>query len=319
MRRRKLFDAFSTALSFLGGAALFGVAMNMFLSPGKVVMGGITGISATINYLMPQIPIGAMIIVINIPLLFLNMRAVGLRAMLKTIAGIVASSIMIDLLTFLPVTLDDPLLCALFGGAIMGSGAGLMLSRGFTTGGSDLAAILIKRKIRNLTTGRLILFIDVLVITGSAIFMQNYQGIIYSAVSIFAYSVAIDAVMGGAERAKLVIIISGEHEKIAQAVSKEINRGVTLLHGSGWYTGENKEVLMCVVKRHEEYLIKTVVEKIDPYAFMVLSDAAEVLGMGFKKIEAPSRDQTDKKAELKAEGSRRKKEQTSKEKRRKRR
>ncbi len=285
MRRRKIVDLFSTLFSFFGGAALFGVAMNMFLSPGKVVMGGITGISATINYMFPQIPIGITIMVINIPLLFLNMKAVGTKAMLKTIAGIVASSVMIDLLTFLPVGLDEPLLCALFGGAVMGSGAGLMLSKGYTTGGSDLAAFLLKRRVRNLTTGRIILFIDILVITGSAFAMKDFNGIIYSAVSIFAYSVAIDAVMGGSERAKLVIIISSEYQKIATAVSNEVHRGVTLLHGSGYYTGENKEILMCVVKRHEEYQIKTIVEEIDPVAFMIFSDATEVLGMGFKKIE----------------------------------
>lgn len=285
MKNRKLYDAFSTWVSFFGGAALFGVAMNMFLSPGKIVMGGITGISTTINYMFPSLPIGVMIMLMNVPLLFLNMRAVGARAMIKTLAGIVVSSVMIDVLTFLPVTLDDPLLCSLLGGAIMGSGAGLMLARGFTTGGSDLAAFLLKRKIRNLTTGRIILLIDVIVVVGSALVMKNYEGIIYSAISIFAYSVAIDAVMGGAERAKLAFIVSSDHKKIAAAISKEINRGITVLHGNGWYTGEDKEILMCVVKRHEEYLIKKVVEKEDPYAFMILSDATEVLGMGFKKIE----------------------------------
>ncbi len=285
MKNRKFYDAFSTWVSFFGGAILFGVAMNMFLSPGKIVMGGITGISATINYMFPSIPIGVMIMLMNIPLLFFNMRVVGVRAMLKTVAGIAVSSVMIDLLTFLPVTLDDPFLCALLGGAILGSGAGLMLTRGFTTGGSDLTAFLLKRKIRNLTTGRIILLIDVIVVVGSALVMKNYEGIIYSAISIFAYSVSIDAVMGGAERAKLAFIVSSDHKKVAAAISNELNRGITVLHGNGWYTGEDKEILMCVVKRHEEYLIKKVVEKEDPTAFMILSDATEVLGMGFKRIE----------------------------------
>ncbi len=297
--KRRIFSAFSNLLLLFGGAALFGVAMNMFLSPAKVIMGGVTGIATTMNFVFPQVPIGLAIMVINIPLLILNVKMVGTKSMLKTVAGIALSSIMIDALIFLPVGLEEPLLCALFGGALIGTGTGMMLIGGYTTGGTDLAASLIRRKFRGLTTGKIVLLMDAAVIIGSAFVMKDFQSIIYSAVSIFACSVSIDAVMGGADRAKLVIIVSTEHEKIAKAVSSEVNRGVTILHGSGYYTGENKEVLMCVVKRHEEYQIKTVVEKIDPVAFMILSDATEVLGMGFKQIEQKDADEKGKKLEKK--------------------
>ena len=284
MKNTKYVEFFYSAGAFVGGAALFGVAMNMFLSPGKIVMGGATGIATTVNHLFESIPIGIMIMAINVPLLLLNLKQIGTGAMLRATAGIVASSTAIDLMTFLPVTLDEPLLCAVLGGVTMGAGAGLMLTRGFSTGGSDLAALMLKKHIKSLTTGRIILIIDAAIVLGSAVIMKSYESIIYSAVSIFAYSAAIDAVMGGSDRAKLVIIVSHHYEAIADAVAKRLSRGVTVLHGNGWYTKENREVLMCVVKRQEGYLLKTIVENTDPDAFMILSDATEVLGVGFKAI-----------------------------------
>jgi len=297
MNRKKYTELISSTIAFLGGAALFGVSMNMFLSPGNVVMGGITGIATTINFLYDKLPIGVLIFTLNVPLLLMNIKVNGFRSMIKTVLGIAASSIAIDLTTFLPATLSDPMLCAILGGVTMGTGAGLMLTRGFTTGGSDLAAVLLKRKFKRLSTGRLILIIDVFVVVGSALVMKRFEGIIYSSISIFAYSSSIDAVMGGSEKAKMAILISAKHSEIAEAVSDRLERGVTFLHGGGWYTKENKEVLMCVVKRNEEYQLKQIVESVDRDAFMILCDATEVLGMGFKEIEKKdsSPDETEKK------------------------
>lgn len=289
MNKKKFAELTSSTIAFLGGAALFGVSMNMFLSPGNVVMGGITGIATTINFLYEKLPIGVLIIVLNIPLLLLNIKVNGFRSMIKTVLGIAASSVAIDLMTFLPATLNDPLLCAILGGVTMGTGAGLMLTRGFTTGGSDLSAVLLKKKFKRLTTGKLVLIVDVIVVVGAAIVMKSFEGVIYSSIAIFAYSVSIDAVMGGSEKAKMAIIVSAHHVEIAEAVSEGLERGVTYLHGGGWYTKENKEVLMCVVKRNEEYRLKQIVEKIDRDAFMILCDATEVLGMGFKEIDEESR------------------------------
>lgn len=304
MNKKSVLSFIYSCFSFLAGAALFGVSMNMFLSPGKVVMGGATGIATVINYLVPTLPIGIMIMVINAPLLLLNAKYVGAQALFKTVSGIVVSSVMIDTLTFLPVTMNDPLLCAVLGGVTMGAGAGMMLTRGFTTGGSDLAAVMLKRLFRRLTTGRIILIIDALVVAGSAIVMKSYEGVLYSAVSIFAYSATIDAVMGGAERAKVAYIVSTKYEAIASEITEKLGRGITLLTGSGWYTGEDKRVIMCVVKRHEEFALKMIIEKSDPAAFMILSDATEVVGMGFKSIE----DEGEKFKKNKAEKKKLKKE-----------
>lgn len=258
--------------------------MNMFLVPGNVVMGGATGIATVINYLFKNIPIGILIMVINVPLLLINLKQVGAKEMLKTIAGIIASSIAIDLMTFLPVTIDDPLLCAVLGGVTMGTGAGLLLTKGFSTGGSDLAALMLQRRIKAFTTGRILLVIDALIVITSAIVLKSYETVLYSAVSIFAYSTALDAVMNGSEKEKLAFIVSNKHEMIANSITTHLDRGITVLCGKGWYTKEEREVLLCVVKRREAYLLKNLVEKADPDAFMVFTDATEVLGEGFKTI-----------------------------------
>ncbi len=284
MKKRKIKEIIYTAASFVGGAALFGISMNMFLAPGNVVMGGATGIATTVNYLFDSIPIGILILAINIPLLALNLHRLGVLETLKTLAGIVVSSIAIDLMTFLPVTLDDPLLCAVLGGVTMGAGAGLMLTRGFSTGGSDLAAMMLQKRIKSMTTGRILLIIDAVIVISSAFVMRNYETVIYSAVSIFSYSTALDAVMNGSDREKLALIISDKYEKIADEVVSQLDRGVTVFHAGGWYSKEEKEVLMCVVKRQEVYILKNLVEKLDPAAFMIMADATEVLGEGFKSI-----------------------------------
>lgn len=312
MKKNTVLNSLYGCVSFLGGAALFGIAMNMFLSPGHVVMGGATGIATTINFLFPKIPIGIMIMAINVPLLLLNTRYVGSGAILKTVGGIAVSSVMIDVLTFLPVTIEDPLLCAVLGGVTMGSGAGMMLSRGFTTGGSDLAALMLKRRFKMLTTGRIILIIDAAVVLGAAFIMKRYEGILYSAVASFAYSAAVDAVMGGAERAKIAYIVSEKYEDIAAQITEQLHRGVTVLDGNGWYTKEEKKVLMCVVKRHEEYSIKTIVEKTDPTSFMVLSDATEVVGEGFKSSADAERDMAKIRAEKRSKRKKRREEKREK-------
>ncbi len=301
MNKKKYKQYLTEFFSFFGGAVLFGLSMNMFLEPANVVMGGLTGVATTINYLYNKLPIGAMIFALNIPLLLMNIKINGFKSMVKSVLGIAASSLAVDVTKFVPATLNDPMLCAILGGVTMGAGAGLLLSRGYTTGGSDLTAFLLKRKFKRLTTGRLVLIVDVFVVVGSAIVMGSWEGIIYSSVSIFAYSASIDAVMGGSEKAKMAIIISSKPEEIACSIDKVLNRGVTYLHGEGWYTKSEKEVLMSVVKRDEEFLIKQVVEGVDRDAFMILCDATEVLGSGFKETERQELEAAEEKAKRREE------------------
>lgn len=267
--------------SFIVGSLLYGAAMNMFLKPGGIVLGGATGISTTVNYLF-HTPIGLGIIVINIPIIIISLKVFGLKALINTILGILGTSIAVDTMTFMPVTITDPLLCAIFGGLCLGAGTGTLFTRGFTTGGSDLISLILKRKFKQMSTGKLIMIIDFVVIAAAALITRHLEGIFYSLIATYAYMLMIDLVLGGADKAKLAFIISPKYQIIADDIFNQLSRGVTILYGRGWYTKDDKCILMCVVKKTELYKIKVLIHSIDPEAFIIFSDASEVMGYGFK-------------------------------------
>ncbi len=278
MHRKSLYE---DILAAGAGCALFGIGLSLFLTPCGVILGGASGIAVLIHRYIP-LPVGAGIILVNLPLLIFSVRLTGWRGMARTILGVLAASLSTDIWAALPAATDDPLLGAVFGGAIMGAGGALMLPRGVTTGGTDLAAYLICKKQKRIKFGTVIMLIDAVIVSGAAVLSGNFSGIIYSAAAITAYSVALDAVMGSLGRAKLSLIISEKHEEIGNAITRDISRGVTVLNGRGWFTGTERAVILCVVKRSELFALKTLVRTVDPAAFLIISDAAQVLGHGFE-------------------------------------
>ena len=273
--------AMETAILLLG-SVMFGLSVNLFIEPGQITMSGFTGISTTINHFFGT-PIGIMLIFLNMPLLFLEWRRAGGAGVLRTGIGILFTSVAVDGLSFIRSDFTDPLLCAVFGGLIMGAGGGLLLTRGYTTGGSDLCAFLLTRKFRRLTTGRAILLIDVVIVVGSSALMLRWTGLLYSFVAVWCYTTAFDRVLEGFGGAKLVMIISDKYEEIARQVSEQMHRGVTLLYGAGWYTGTQRNILRCVIKRSEQYALTNLARRADPRSFVILSNASEVLGEGFEE------------------------------------
>ena len=203
--------------------------------------------------------------------------------MMKTIIGTVVSSVAIDVFSFIPAMSVDMLLCALAGGGGMGVGAGIMFIRGFTTGGGDLCASMINRRAPRFSPGRLILIIDATIIVAASIVMQKYEILIYCLAASASYGLAVDFVINGAFVCRSVFIISDMHEEIADRIIHELDRGVTVLEGEGWYTKEPRKVLLCVVRRREEFSLRKLVAEIDPNAFIILSSGAEVIGHGFER------------------------------------
>ena len=273
--------AIETAI-LLVGSIMFGLSVNLFIEPGQITMSGFTGVSTTINHFFDT-PVGIMMIFLNLPLLFLYWRRDGGVGVLSTGLGILFTSFEVDGLSFIRSDFTDPLLCAVFGGLIMGAGGGLLLTRGYTTGGSDLCAFLLTRKFRRLTTGRVILLIDVAIVVGSSALMLRWTGLLYSFVAVWCYTTAFDRVLEGFGGAKLVMIISDKYEEIALQISEQMRRGVTLLYGAGWYTKTQRNILLCVIKRSEQYALTNLARRADPGAFVILSNAAEVLGQGFEE------------------------------------
>ncbi len=263
------------------GSAIYAVAFNWFFQPNNISMGGFTGIAQIINRLVPALPVGVLAIVLNIPLFYLGVRKQGLKLLVSSLFAMTVGSLMIDGLgmvyTFQPM---EPLLACIYGGVLLGLSMGLLLNVGATTGGTELAARLLKYKLRHLSIGKLCLGIDVIVICLYALTFRSINNALYGIISMYISSLAMDMIVYGSINAKMAYIISGKSQEVTQRLL-EMNLGVTLLNGRGAFTGEEKQVVLCAFKRSQIAAIKAAVISIDPNAFIIVCEAHEVLGEGF--------------------------------------
>lgn len=262
------------------GSAICALAFNMFLVPNKIAPGGVSGV-ATVLYHQFGFPVGVTMLVINIPLFLMGFRYLGGPFGIKTFYATILMSLFTDLMTGLPLLTDNPLLAAVFGGIILGVGLGLTIYCNSTTGGTDLLAMLIHRLLPHLTVGRILLFIDFLVVTYAAVSFKNYELGLYAVITIFLAARMIDEIIEGADHAKGIFIISQEQEAIARKLLDR-DRGVTAFHGRGMWTGTDREILLCIIRNREIPRVKRVIREIDPDAFVFVTQVSEVLGEGFK-------------------------------------
>lgn len=298
----------------IGGIAL-AISYNMFLIPANVYIGGAGGIATLLNILY-GFPTGVVIICINIPLIALFCYFYGFKNSVNSILGILATSVIIDLTEKFhvfpqpfPTPGENPLLCALFGGITVGISTGVLFWRGFTTGGSDIGALLLKVRFRNIPTAKLIFAVDIAVVVTAAVVTKDYLSVFYSFISIVVSAAVIDIVIGGFDRGKLAYIFSDKYEEIASEITNKMHRGVTILEGYGWYTKESKKVILCAVRKRELFLLKNIAKKTDDKVFMIFSDATEMIGEGFKThvedteaitpVDRSSREKVKKRADKK--------------------
>lgn len=269
-------------LYFIIGAAVYSVAVNMFLSPNGISPGGFTGVATVVNYLT-QIPTGVMLFVFNIPVLILGYIKMGGMFILKTsfVTALVSSALDISA-RLLPPLKTDGILASLFGGILMGLGLSLILLRGATTGGIDIIAKLINRKYRHLSVGKIILMADGFVIILTALVYKNAEIALYSVVAIYAGTRVMDILLYGADRGKIIYIVTSQPDLICREINNNIGRGVTRLSVVGGYTGELRTMLMCTVRAHEAAAVHDAIREYDERAFIVVSDAGEIIGEGFK-------------------------------------
>lgn len=268
---------------------VYSVAYNMFLVPGNIFVGGIGGLATVWNVLY-GFPTGLVILILNIPLIIGLMIVYGVRSSIKSIIGIATGSLFVyiaELLDLFPPAFANPgenkLLYAIFGGVTLGISIGLFFSRGFTTGGTDIVALLLKPKFKKLSTSNLILITDVVTITYAAIAMKDWLTVLYSFVAVLMSTGVLGLVSGGFDKGGILYIFSPKNEDIANAISTRLARGVTILDGMGWYTKNPEKIIMCVVKKSEIYQLKLIVKEIDPNAFMIVGESMETIGQGFKQ------------------------------------
>lgn len=263
------------------GCALYALCFNWFFQPNNISMGGFTGVAQIINRFFPVLPIGVMSIVLNVPLFYIGVRKQGVKLLISSLYAMSVGSLMLDGLAavyaFQPM---EPLLACIYGGVMLGVSMGLMLTVGATTGGTELAARLLKYKLRHISIGRLCLTIDVIVICLYALTFRSINNALYGIVAMYISSLAMDTVVYGSINAKIAYIISNHSGDIARKLL-QMDLGITLLDGRGGFSGDEKQVVLCAFKRSQIAAIKSAVTAIDPNAFIIVCEAHEVLGEGF--------------------------------------
>jgi uncharacterized membrane-anchored protein YitT (DUF2179 family) len=268
-------------LQIIVGALLYAIGFRYFTYPNDIVPGGVSGIAMIINYLT-DLPVGVLIIVMNIPLFLLSWKRFGLRFLLLSLFATLLSSAAMDVLAAFPLEIThEPLLAAVYGGIIKGVGFGLIYRAGGTTGGTDFVAKFLRLRYPYIHLSTFLLGLDVAVIAAFAVIFRKYDSAMYAILCMFIVSRVIDLMLYGAVNSKVCYIITDESRAVKNAIMETLNRGVTFLHGRGAWSGEEKDVILCVIKPQQIVDLKRLVKKIDERAFLIVSDAREVFGKGF--------------------------------------
>jgi len=259
------------------GSILISVALNMFLLPCKIVLGGFTGIAMMFNYYW-GLPVGAMTVALNVIPVIINIKLYGFRFLIGTIIGTVVSGAFTDHVNIWPVTTSDPAIASLIGGILIGMGYGMLFMRGFNTGGTDLIGWMVKSKLRSFSVAKLIFVADMSIIVIAAFITKSFDGLIYSFVATYITAKALDFTAQSISASRVAYIISEQHEAIGERILNDLKRNSTLLSANGYKTKEQRHILMCAVAQREVFKLKEIVASCDKDAFVIISNTEEIIG-----------------------------------------
>lgn len=276
-----VFSFFYDIILVIIGCLLASFGTANFLLPNQLSSGGFAGI-ATIFYYFFNIQMGTTIMVLNIPLFIWGYLKMGWKFILKTIFATFLYSTFIDIFANFTLFVSDRLLSSIYGGVLIGSGLALVLKANTSTGGTDLIAYIAQNYNVHLKMSNIIMIIDILVVFSNLIVFKELEIGLYSAIAIFIIGKMIDVVFEGINFCKIIYIISDNYDEIMKVINLEMKRGATGLYGKGSYTQKDKMIIMCVSKRRDIEKIKTISKKIDSKSFIIVTDAREVYGLGFK-------------------------------------
>ena len=264
------------------GSFILAFGINFFLVPIKISTGGVSGI-ATLLFHLFKIPLSITTLVINLVLFAFGYKTLEKSSIIKTLAGIVLLSAFLQLTSYMNCYSDDMMIASIFGGVLVGIGVGLTVLKDASTGGSDFAAIMLHKKIPYISVATFILIIDATIIITSGIVFHDYTIMFYSVLSLYISTKVTDLILVRGDFAKSVYVISKESEEISKSIMSGLVRGVTGIYSKGLYNSNDRMMLLCVVKSPELPKLIEIVKKIDKNAFVIVSEAREVLGEGFKK------------------------------------
>ena len=272
-------------IGVLLGIAVIAAGFQMFLVPNQIAAGGISGLGVILFHLL-GLPVGLTIFLLNFPLFLLSAKLFGFRFIIRGLFGAVSLSVLVELFAFLPVVTEDLLLASLYGGIVMGVGIALVFGARGSTGGTVLAAQVLN-KLFGFTMGQSLLGVDFLVVAFAGI-VFNLELAMYALISLFVTSRVIDLVQEGISNTKAALIISANSQAIVERVLRDLDRGATILTGKGAYTGEERDMVLTVVTQSEVPRLKNMVHEVDRNAFVIVGNAQDVLGEGFKAGPPPT-------------------------------
>ena len=269
------------------GSFILASGFVLFITPYKIIPGGVYGISIVLHYLFGT-PVGLVALCFDIPLTIIGIKILGPRFGYKTVLGFSLTAIFTDTLTYLwgfePLVKGDALLSSIFGGVMVGLGLGLIFRSKATSGGSDIVAMIIAKYTR-LPIGMLMIYVDSVVVLVGLLVFQDWKIPLYSWIVIFITGKVIDIVMTGMSSDKSIFIISEKHEEIRDKIINNLNRGGTYIEGKGMFNMADRKIIFTVVNRRELFLLEEYIHEIDPKAFLTVLDATEILGEGFKSLK----------------------------------
>lgn len=269
------------------GSIILAAGFVFFITPYKIVPGGVYGIGIVMHHLF-GVPVGMVGLALNIPLTIIGIRILGPRFGVKTIVGFVLASVFIDGITYFwgeaPLVEDDALLSSIFGGVLIGFGLGLIFKSRATSGGSDIIAMIMAKYTR-MPLGQLLIIVDSIIVLVGLVAFGDWKIPLYSWIVIFITGKVIDITMEGINYEKTLFIISDQYEEIAHKILHDLNRGGTFIEGRGMYNNSEKKIIFVNVNRRELAILQDYINQIDPKAFLTVIEASEILGEGFKPLE----------------------------------
>lgn len=284
MTKKRFLHDITDWVTIVFGSLIYAVAVSCFTAPNNIAQGGLTGVSIMLNFVF-NTPIGIATMIMNIPLLIWGLIENGKGYLAKTIVAIVVSSVAIDVISsFTTGYHGEKLLAAMFGGILSGTGLGLIFYRGGSTGGVDIVAQNLHKHLPFLSVGKLILLADALIIFATIPVYGGIESAMYTSISIFLSVKVIDMVTKGFARdnGKLMLIITSKYAEITKEIIENVERSATVIDGKGGYTGDDKKVVLCALRPHQVYKVRKIAENIDKMSFIVVTDAENIMGKGFR-------------------------------------
>ncbi len=276
-------DKLKNSLHILVGCAVMGLAYALFLIPHHFVPGGVSGVAIIVNYFF-KLPVGALIMVLNIPVFLLGLKTMGKKYVVNSLAGMIVSSVFIDLfheVLRVPSATDNPVLASIYGGVMLGVGLGIVFRGRASTGGSDIIGLVLSKH-TGLSLGYGIMITDFVIISASGFAMRSLEAPLYGYLVLFLSTKVIDLILEGWSYSKLVIITSQRTEEISDYILHGLDRSGTALRSRSLYLNREGELILTVIHRKQLADLRTSVKRIDPEAFVIISDTYDVLGRGFK-------------------------------------